>query len=221
MNNADDNTVDPELEALEEALDRGEPWKYPTKPGEPIDPAMPNPLVIRVTALTTGTVNGEEAQFLNGVDSRGKKWSRLLGSIPLRKPLIEGAIEKWDDDQQAFVETARVGAVRAGERVAIKFRGFRTLKSGPQKGKEVPDLKVDRPDALNPSEGDGGSRPSDDDDIPFQMPGRARHPVCAVCGHRHRPDRNCERPPMPEPLRRQVTPVGGLYRGGRSHRGRR
>jgi hypothetical protein len=138
---------DAELEALEESLDRGEPWKYPTKPDEVMDPAMPNPLVIRATGISTGTIKGEELSFLNGVDARGKKWSRIIGSKSLREGLIDGVISEWDEGRQAYVETARVGPVESGEKVVLTFRGFSTIKSGEHKGKEIPSVKVDRPDA--------------------------------------------------------------------------
>lgn len=142
-----DESRDPELEALEESLDRGTPWKYPTKPDEQMDPDMPNPLVIRATGISTGTIGHDEVKFLNGVDARGKKWSRIIGTRSLRDVLLDGVLSEWDDEQQAFVEAARVGQVQRGERVALTFRGFTTIKSGENKGKEIPSIKVERPDA--------------------------------------------------------------------------
>ncbi len=142
-----DDSHDDALARYEEELAVGEPWKYPTTPGDEMPAGMPNPLVIRVTGISTGTVKGEELRFLNGTDSDGKRWSRILGSKTLRETLLDGIISEWSDAKQAFVETGRVGEVRPGERVAIRFRGFSTIKSGPHKGKEIPSLKVDRPDA--------------------------------------------------------------------------
>src|SRR5262245_5207523 len=124
------DATDHGLEELEEKASRGEPWKYPTKPHEEWDPAMPNPLVIRVTGISNGVSNGDELTFLNGVDKTGKKWSRIIGSRVLRDVLLDGIITEWSDDKQAYVETARVGQVRAGERVSIRWKGFATIKSG-------------------------------------------------------------------------------------------
>jgi hypothetical protein len=162
MSNLPDERDD-DLEALEEAANRGEPWKYPTKPGEDMDPSMPNPLVIRATGISTGNVNGDELNFLNGLDARGKKWSRIIGSKSLRDVLLEGIISEWNDEQHAFVETARVGPVRPGERVVLTFRGFSTLKSGEHKGKEIPNVRAERPDARSVPESPAPA----DDDIPF------------------------------------------------------
>ncbi len=160
-----DDGRDEELAQFEEGLDRGEPWKYPTSPGDEMPTGMPNPLVIRVTGVSTGTVKNEELKFLNGVDANGKRWSRILGSKSLRETLLDGIISEWSDAKQAFVETGRVGEVRPGERVAIRFRGFSTIKSGLNQGKEIPSLKVDRPDAADrPDLADAGGV---DDDIPY------------------------------------------------------
>ena len=74
-----------------------------------MDRAMPNPLVIRATGISTGTIKGDELSFLNEVDARGKKWSRIIGTKSLRDGLIDRVISEWDDERQAFVETARVG----------------------------------------------------------------------------------------------------------------
>ena len=113
----DARTYDAELEAYEESLDHGTPWKYPTKPDEEMDPAMPNPSVTRAVGLSTGKVNGEELTFYTGLDKSGKKWSRIVGTKSLKDALIDGIISEWDDERQAFVEVARVGPVREGDRV--------------------------------------------------------------------------------------------------------
>jgi len=131
-----------------------------------MDPAMPNPLVSRACdpAITTGPVNGEELSFYNGVDARGRKWSRIIGSKALREGLLEGVISEWDDERQAYVEVARVGPVRPGEKVAITFRGFSTIQNGPHKGKEIPSVKVERPDAQKTAASGGApTKP----DLPF------------------------------------------------------
>jgi hypothetical protein len=164
------NTLDAGLEDLEESANRGEPWKYPTKPTEEWDPGMPNPLVIRVAGLSTGVVNGDELTFVNGHDKTGKKWSRTVGSKVLRAVLLDGIISEWDDDRQAYVEVRRVGPVRPGERVSILFRGFTTIKTGEHKGKEIASLKVERPDAetFTPTAEPAVPGAGADDDIPFQ-----------------------------------------------------
>ncbi len=163
-----DDNHDDALARYEEELDRGEAWRYPTSVGDEMPAGMPNPLVIRVTGVSTGTIKGESLQFLNGVDAKGKRWSRIIGSKTLRETLLDGIISEWSDEQQAYVETGRVGEVRPGERVALRFRGFSTIKSGPNKGKEIPSLKVDRPDAtagVSPKADEKTG--ADDDSIPF------------------------------------------------------
>lgn len=157
-----DEGFDDELSQLEQSLDRGQPWKYPTKPGEEMDPGMPNPLVIRVTGLSTGIVKGEELTFLTGVDARGKKWSRIVGSKSLRDTLLAGITSEWSDERQAFVEIGRVGQVKSGERVALTFKGFSTIATGAHAGKEIPNVKAVRVDIERPQEGAGT-----DADIPF------------------------------------------------------
>lgn len=54
------------------------------------------------------------------------------------------------------------------------------------------------------------------------MPGKGRPPVCASCGRRHRLNRPCERPPVPERVRQlgEARPVGVSYRGGKKGRRR-
>lgn len=158
-----DDGRDAELARYGEELDRGEPWRYPTNPGDEMPAGMPNPLVIRVTGISTGTIKGEELRFLNGVDADGKRWSRILGSRTLRETLLDGIISEWSDEKQAYVETGRVGEVRPGERVAIRFRGFSTIQTGAHKGKEIPSLKVERPDATAGASAKGAQ----DDAIPF------------------------------------------------------
>ena len=164
-----DDSHDDALARYAEEIDRGEPWKYPTTPGDEMPAGMPNPLVIRVTGISTGTVKGEELRFLNGTDSDGKRWSRILGSKTLRETLLDGIISEWSDEQQAFLETGRVGEVRPGERVAIRFRGFATIQSGLHRGKEIPSLRVARPDATAGAslKADEGKGPQGDGDIPF------------------------------------------------------
>ncbi len=53
----------------------------------------------RVTGWSTGHTKFGEAEFMNGVDRDGKAWSVLVGSVVLRKRLIEGLVEEWDDEQ--------------------------------------------------------------------------------------------------------------------------
>jgi hypothetical protein len=160
---------DDELEAFEDEQDRGVPWIYPRDPAEPMADDMPNPLVVRANGLTTGVVKGEEVTFLNGVDTAGKKWSRLLGAKALKDVLIDGVQSEWDDDRQAFVETGRIGPVQPGELVSILFKGWREVASGINKGKLYPDLKVQRRSGSAPKpeatdEPEGGAA---DDDIPW------------------------------------------------------
>jgi hypothetical protein len=85
----------------------------------------PNPLTIAATGWSTGFTKLGEAEFLNGVDREGKKWSVLVGGAILTKRLIEGIVEEWDNDKSDFVTTEVEGRVESGEVVSIKYVGDR------------------------------------------------------------------------------------------------
>ncbi len=131
----DSNTpqlTDSRFDAAEADVDRGTPWMYR-------EPDAPNPLTILVNEWSTGVTKLGEAEFMNGVDRDGKRWSVLVGSVVLRKQLSEGLEEEWDDGRKAFVETARLGRVEPGEVVSIMYLGDR---EGAQY--DYPDFRVSR-----------------------------------------------------------------------------
>ena len=107
---------DSRFDEAEADVDRGNPWMFR-------DPDVPNPLTLEVVEWSTGVTKLGEAEFLNGVDRDGKRWSVLVGPVILKKLLIDGLIEKWDDDRKAFVETARLGRVEPCDVVSIKYLG--------------------------------------------------------------------------------------------------
>ena len=139
-------------------VDRGEPWRFREE-------GAPNPLTILATSWSSGHTRLGPADFLNGVDRDGKAWSILVGSVVLTKRLVDGIIEEWDVDRQAYVEVGREGKVKPGEIVSIKYLGDR---EGTQY--DYPDFRVARRPAEPASEPAGEERPlfgSDDDEAPF------------------------------------------------------
>jgi hypothetical protein len=114
INTAQDSRFD-EAEAK---VDHGAPWMFREQDA-------PNPLTIEATAWSQGVTRLGEAEFLQGIDRQGKKWSVLVGSVVLTKRLIEGLVEEWDDDKGEFVMVKTEGRVQPGEVVSIKFLGDR------------------------------------------------------------------------------------------------
>ena len=104
------------FDEAEADVDHGAPWRYR-------EPDAPNPLTIQATGWSTGTTKLGEAEFLSGVDRDGKAWSVLVGSVVLTKRLIEGLVEQWDDDAEAFRVVETLGRVQPGEVVSIKYLG--------------------------------------------------------------------------------------------------
>ena len=107
---------DNRFDEAEADVDRGEPWRFR-------EADAPHPLTILATEWSTGTTKLGEAEFLNGVDRDGKAWSVLVGSVVLKKRLIEGLVEAWDDEQHAFVVVKTEGRVQPGEVVSLKYLG--------------------------------------------------------------------------------------------------
>ncbi len=97
-------------------VDHGSPWKFR-------EDDAPNPLVIEATDWSSGVTKLGEAEWLNGVDRDGKRWSVLVGSVVLTKRLLEGLVEEWDETRGEFVTVATLGRVEPGEIVAIKYVG--------------------------------------------------------------------------------------------------
>lgn len=147
------------FDEAEADVDRGEPWKFR-------EPDAPNPLTIEAAGWATGHTRLGEAEFLNGLDRDGKKWSILVGGTIMRKRLIEGLVEEWSDDASKFVVVRTEGRVEPGEIVSLKYLGDR---EGEQY--DYPDFKISRKPlheqtaAATPREAAAGG--GADDDIPF------------------------------------------------------
>jgi hypothetical protein len=155
---------DPRFDAAEADVDRGEPWKFR-------EANAPNPLTILATEWSTGVTKLGEAEFLNGVDRAGKRWSVLVGGVVLTKRLIEGLVEEWDDATKDFVVVETEGRVQPGEVVSIKYLGD---KKGAQY--DYPNFYVSRkPPTTEGSESQPAPEPpaepepgkEADDDFPF------------------------------------------------------
>jgi hypothetical protein len=137
-------------------IDAGEPWLFREE-------NAPNPLVIEAVSWSTGFTKLGEAEFLNGIDRHGKKWSILVGTVVLTKRLIEGVVEQWDDEQQDFVVVETLGRVQPGEVVAIKYLGDVDGGKYP-----YPNFRVSRKPPVKQGEpSKAGSEPEGEDDIPF------------------------------------------------------
>jgi hypothetical protein len=96
---------DARFDEAEAEINAGEPWLFR-------DPDAPNPLTIQAVSWSTGITKIGEAEFLNGVDREGKRWSVLVGCVVLTKRLVDGLVEEWDDDKQAFAVVETLGRVR-------------------------------------------------------------------------------------------------------------
>jgi hypothetical protein len=145
------------FDTAEAEVDRGEPWRFR-------EPDAPNPLTIEAIDWSTGVTKLGHAEFLNGGDRNGKRWSVIVGSVVLTKRLIEGVIEEWDETSNSFVVTQTLGRVQPGEIVSIKYIGdkegakyaypnFRVVRKPPETAAAEP--QADTPEAKT------------DDDIPF------------------------------------------------------
>ena len=140
-------TSDNRFDEAEADVDHGTPWLFR-------EPDAPNPLTFEATEWSTGITKLGEAEFLQGVDRDGKKWSLLVGSVVLTKSLIERVVEEWDEEQGGFVVSKTEGRVRPGEVVSIKYVGDR------EGAKYIyPDFRVSRRPPLD----EGGL----DDGIPY------------------------------------------------------
>ncbi len=168
-------TIMPDDARFDEAqadVERGEPWRFR-------EAYAPNPLTIMATGWSTGHTKHGEAEFLNGVDRANKPWSVLVGSVVLRKRLIDGIVEEWDDERAAYVVTGTLGRVVPDEVVSIRYTG----DAESAQGKTYPRFVVSRKPPTGPSTEAGnsgdksggapGTEPDDevqgatDDSIPF------------------------------------------------------
>jgi hypothetical protein len=126
------STQERRFDEAEADVDHGTPWMYR-------EPDAPNPLTIEATEWSTGVTKLGEAEFLQGVDREGKKWSVLVGSVVLTKRLIEGLVEDWNDEKGEFVVVKTEGRVQPGEIVSIKYVGDREGAKY-----DYPDFRVSR-----------------------------------------------------------------------------
>jgi hypothetical protein len=126
------NNEDSRFDEAEADVDHGSPWMFR-------EPDAPNPLTIEATAWSQGVTRLGEAEFLQGTDRDGKKWSILVGSVVLTKRLIEGLVEEWDDEKGEFVVVRTEGRVQPGEIVSVKYVGDREGSKY-----DYPDFKVSR-----------------------------------------------------------------------------
>lgn len=104
------------FDEMEAAVFRGKPWMFR-------DPSAPNPLTIEASGWSTGHTTLGEAEFLQGVDRDGQKWSVLVGSVILNKRLIEGVVEAWDPEKGGFAVVRVEGRVQPGEIVSLFYKG--------------------------------------------------------------------------------------------------
>lgn len=152
MTTAQQDQHDPRFDEAESGVERGTPWMFR-------EADAPNPLTFVASGWSTGHTSLGPAEFLNGVDREGKLWSVLVGSVVLKKRLIEGLVESWDDEREEYVVTDVLGRVQIGEAVSIKFTGD---KQGAQF--EYPTFRVSRIPPASAAESEGGLA---DDDIRF------------------------------------------------------
>jgi len=127
---------DSRFDEAEADVDYGSPWLYR-------EPDAPNPLTIQVVEWHEGTTKLGPAEFMQGIDRDGKRWSVLVGSVVLTKRLIEGLVEQWDDERNGFVVVETLGRVQPGEVVSLKYLGDRDGDKYP-----YPDFKVSRKPAI-------------------------------------------------------------------------
>jgi hypothetical protein len=150
---------DSRFDEAEAEIERGEPWLFR-------EPDAPNPLTIEATGWSTGHTRFGEAEFLNGVDRDGKKWSVLVGGTIMRKRLIEGRVEEWNDEAGEFVLVHTEGRVQPGEVISIKYAGDREGEKF-----DYPDFKIARKPPLRVEsdiEADASDfAPTQTDEIPY------------------------------------------------------
>lgn len=138
------------FDAAEADVDSGSPWMFR-------EADTPNPLTIEVTGWSTGHTKLGEAEFMNGVDRAGQKWSVLVGNAVLTKTLIEGLVEEWDSATNGYVVKATLGRVKRGEVVSLKFTGDAESAAG----YVYPTFKVSRIPAPAATEDTKGELPED------------------------------------------------------------
>ena len=88
-------------------------------------PDAPNPLTLEVTGWSSGHTKFGDAEFLAPPTSTvtGRRGGVLVGSVVLKKRLVEGLVEEWSDDWGKYVVTETLGRVEVGEVVSLKYTG--------------------------------------------------------------------------------------------------
>ncbi len=110
------NEHDARFDEAEADVDYGAPWLYR-------EPGTPNPLTIQVVEWHEGVTKLGPAEWMQGLDRDGKRWSVLVGSVVLTKRLIEGLVEEWSEENDEFVVVETLGRVQPGEVVSMKYLG--------------------------------------------------------------------------------------------------
>jgi hypothetical protein len=146
---------DARFDEAESDVDRGTPWRFR-------EDDAPNPLTLHVTEWSTGVTKLGEAEFMNGIDRDGKRWSVLVGSVVLTKKLVEGLVEEWDNDRKEYVVVETLGRVEPGEVVSVKYLG--DVEGAKY---TYPNFKVSRKPATSAKPQQAEPMAEPDDDIPF------------------------------------------------------
>ena len=113
------------FDQAESQVEYGKSWRFR-------EDGMPNPLTIQVTgwSLDVAMPNGDLVDFVRGTDRNGEAWSILVGGAVLKQHLVEGRVESWNYEKQAFELTATLGRVQPGEVISLKYEGDKRSKAG-------------------------------------------------------------------------------------------
>ena len=158
------STYDSRFDEAEAEVDRGEPWK-------PKEEGAPNPLTILAEEWVSISTDYGDTELLVGRDRDGKRWSVLAGKAILKKLLIDGVVEEFDEAQNAFVQKEVLGKVEPGEVVSIKFLGERqggtfTYDNFAVSRKPARDVQ-DLSEEPNPGSTEAPAGSPESDDVPF------------------------------------------------------
>lgn len=151
-------SYDPRFDEAEAEVDKGNPWMFK-------EADAPNPLTIEVEEWVEITTTFGPADLMIGRDRNRKRWSVLVGekATVLRKGLIEGLVEGWNDEKKHYEVIETLGKVQAGEVVSLFFDGQGEGANGPYNK-----FKISRRAAIDGIEADGkAAATATDDDIPF------------------------------------------------------